>query len=202
MIAFLQGTLLEIWNKSCLILTSGGAGYEIALPNHTFLQLPQKGEQVSFFTSLIVREDALELFGFDTFEERQTFIVLTGISRVGARTALAILSTFRPHELRQAVAENNSSALTRVSGIGQKTAQHIFLELKYKLSSPGINTGMTVNAVSASSIFNDVLAALLNLGYAEDECVPGIRKILSKEPDLDLGSAIRITLKTLAKGKP
>ena len=133
MIAYLEGRLAETWGNACLIVTEGGVGYEVALPAHTLAALPDRGEPLALYTSLAVREDALELFGFASFEERQTFEVLVSISKVGARTALAILSIFRPDDLRRLVLEDDVLALTRVSGIGKKTAQHVFLELKYKL---------------------------------------------------------------------
>ena len=101
MIAYLEGRLAEIWGNACLIVTEGGVGYEVALPAHTLAALPGKGEHLTLYTSLAVREDALELFGFATFEERQTFEVLVSISKVGARTALGILSIFRPDDLRR-----------------------------------------------------------------------------------------------------
>ncbi|MDO5484639.1 MAG: Holliday junction branch migration protein RuvA, partial [Desulfovibrionaceae bacterium] len=133
MIAYLEGRLAEIWGNRCLVITEGGVGYEVALPAHTLASLPARGRTVAFYTSLVVREDAQELYGFATFEERQTFEVLVSISKVGARTAIAILSIFRPDDLRRLVLEDDVLALTRVSGIGKKTAQHVFLELKYKL---------------------------------------------------------------------
>ena len=101
MIAYLEGRLAEIWGNACLLVTEGGVGYEVALPAHTLAALPGRGEHLTLYTSLAVREDALELFGFATFEERQTFEVLVSISKVGARTALGILSIFRPDDLRR-----------------------------------------------------------------------------------------------------
>ena len=201
MIAYIEGRLCESWNRSCLLVTDAGVGYEILLPAHTYASLPQSGERIGLYTSLIVREDAMELFGFETFSERQTFNVLTGISKVGARTALAILSIYRPEELKKAVLEDNVSALVKVSGIGQKTAQHIFLELKYKLASGHLKniSGQTVKA--PGGLYEDVLAALLNLGYPEEECAPKVQAVLSAEPDLDVGSAIRLALKAFAQGK-
>ena len=133
MLSYVEGRVLERTENSCVLVTAGGVGYEIFLPEHTLAQLPAQGESCAFYTSFIVREDAQELFGFSSWDERLTFNLLTGINRVGARTALAILSTFRPDDLRRIVADDDASALTHVSGIGKKTAQQIFLELKYKL---------------------------------------------------------------------
>ncbi len=198
MIAYIKGALLECREKSCVILTAGGVGYELALPAHTFSRLPARGVDVAFHTTLVVREDAMELFGFDTLAERQAFEILTAISRVGARTALAILSTYRPEDLRRVVADADVAALTRVAGIGQKTAQHILLELKYRLGQ--LQTAPATEA-APTPVFGDVLAAMLNLGYDEAECAPKIRMVLKEEPDLDVPAAIRQTLKALARSK-
>ena len=149
----------------------------------------------------MVREDAQELYGFATFEERQTFEVLTSISKVGARTALGILSIFRPQDLRRIVLEDDVLALTRVSGIGKKTAEHVFLELKYKLKVEDAPQGAVLTGdARPGSVFRDVLDGLANLGYAEDECAPLVKKLLLEQPDLDVTGALRAALKGLARG--
>lgn len=201
MIAYIAGVLEDAWDKSCLVVTASGIGYEIALTAPAFAELPPPGEQIAFYVSQIVREDSQELFGFASFDERQTFNVLTSVSKIGARSALAILSVFRPDELRQLVLEDNAHALTRVPGIGQKTAQHLLLELKYKLKGRGASKKSVLPGPFKPSAFNDALAALLNLGYREEECAAYIRAALDAEPDLDVGSLIRSVLKALAKGR-
>ena len=105
---------------------------------YSCLRISRAVGQCCLYVSLVVREDAQELFGFSSWDERQTFLTLIGINRVGARTALAILSMFRPDDLRRIVAEDDVASLTRVPGIGKKTGQQIFLELKYKLKSDGM----------------------------------------------------------------
>lgn len=202
MIAYVEGRLAEVWGNACLVVTEGGVGYEVALPAHTLAALPGKGGSVALYTSLAVREDALELFGFATFEERQTFEVLVSISKVGARTALAILSIFRPDDLRRLVVEDDVLALTRVSGIGKKTAQHIFLELKYKLKVEDAPQAAALLAAGRpGSVFRDVLDGLANLGYAEEECAPLVKNLLHEESDLDVTGALRAALKALARGR-
>ena len=119
MIAYIEGRLAEVCANACVVVTEGGVGYEVYLPQQTRLQLPERGGHVRFYICHIVREDAQELFGFETWDERQTFIVLTSISKVGARTALGILSAFRPDDLRRLVLEDDVLALTQVSGIGK-----------------------------------------------------------------------------------
>lgn len=200
MLAYVEGRALQRTENSCLLLTQGGVGYEIFLPEHTLAKLPALGESCAFYTSFIVREDAQELFGFSSWDERQTFNLLTGISRVGARTALAILSTYRPNDLRRIVAEDNAAALTHVSGIGKKTAQQIFLELKYKLKG----SAQIVPAESlgkAALVYRDALTGLANLGYDEETAAQALKKVLAEHADLDVGEALRASLKALAKGK-
>ena len=202
MIAYLEGRLGEVWGNACLVITEAGVGYAAALPAHTFAALPAPGGQVALYTFLCVREDALELFGFATFEERQTFETLLSISKVGARTALSILSSFRPEDLRRLVQEDDVLALTQVTGIGKKTAQHIFLELKYKLKTDDAPQAVILAPDGRpGSVFRDALAGLTNLGYSEGECAPLLREILHDEPDLDVTGALRAALKALAKGK-
>ena len=125
MIAYIEGRLAEVCANACVVVTEGGVGYEVFVPQQTLLALPARGSLVRFYTCHIVREDAQELYGFETWDERQTFLVLISISKVGARTALGILSAFRPADLRRLVVEDDVLALTQVSGIGKKSAQHI-----------------------------------------------------------------------------
>ncbi len=201
MIAYIEGRLLRTWGNAVLIVTEGGVGYAVSVPAHTLTRLPEQGGHMTLFTSLAVREDALELFGFETWEERQTFDVLTGISKVGARTALSILSTFRPDDLRRLVAEQEVEALTRVSGIGKKTAQHIFLELQYKLKVEAMPQAAALAGGAAGLLFRDALDGLGNLGYAESEAAPVLRDLLHEDPSLDVTGLLRGALKKLAKGK-
>lgn len=200
MIAYLEGKLIARWDRNCILMTNDGTGYQIGLTGPTFAALPATGEKCALFISLVTREDALELYGFTSLEEKRAFEILTGISKVGARTALAILSVFQPEDLCQIANCGNYQQLTAVSGIGNKTAQHIFLELKYKIPSLGKSAGPARESLS-SPVLLDAVAALVNLGYAEEESGSASREILDAEPDLDLGSLIRKALKKLAKGK-
>ena len=200
MLAYFEGRVLERTENSCILVTAGGIGYEIFLPEHALAQLPAQGGAAAFYTSFIVREDAQELFGFPSWDERQTFNVLTGINRVGARTALAILSRYRPDDLRRIVADDDAAALTQVSGIGKKTAQQIFLELKYKLKGDA-PVSFSQAASAKTSVYRDALTGLANLGYDEDTAGQVLRTVLESEPDLDVGEALRAALKALARGK-
>lgn len=196
MIGYVQGRLAEAWDGGCLVATQGGVGYRVMLPRH--VALPEKGAPVAFYTSMAVRENAIELFGFDTFEERQAFEILRGVSKIGGRIALAILSAHRPDDLARIVADADIGALARVPGIGRKTAQHLLLELQHKLRFP---QKPLAGAAQPTGLRADVLAALLNLGYEESECGPVVAAVVDAEPDLDVAGAIRMALKNLAKGR-
>lgn len=199
MIAYIEGRLLEHLPGGCVVVTESGVGYEIALPTHSLSRLPEKGAQLAFYTHFVVREDAQELYGFDSWDERLTFQVLLSISKVGAKTALSVLSLYRPDDLRRLVFEDDYMALTHVSGIGKKTAQHVFLELKYKLKADGGSVDSILGG-PVPSVFKDALDGLANLGYAEEEAGPVLKKLLADEPDLDVSGALRGALRSLARG--
>ena len=200
MIAYIEGKIAETTEQSVVIVTGGGVGYEVRLPAHTMNHVPAKGGDIALFTYTVVREDALELYGFESWDERQMYTTLISISKVGGKTALAILSVFRPDDLRRIVFEEDISSLTQVSGIGKKGAQHIFLELKYKLKVDEMPVVTGSADAPKTSVYRDALDGLANLGYSEDEAAPLLKTILKNEPDLDVGSALRSALKALAKG--
>jgi len=197
MIAYIEGRLVEVMECAAIIVTGGGMGYEVFLGSHTLSKLPSIGENVHFSICTIVREDALELFGFESWDERKIFLLLISISRVGARTAMAILSLFRPDDLRRLVAEDDVSSLTRVPGIGKKTGQQIFLELKYKLKGEiPVIAGRPQK--KEDRVFADAVMGLRNLGYDEEEASETVKLVLSAENDLDMGGILRSALKILA----
>ncbi len=198
MIAYIEGRYLEHTENSVIVLTQGGIAYEIYAPTHALASLKAKGDTVMFYTVHVVREDAAELFGFPTWDERQTFLILTSINRVGARTALSILSTFSPNELREMVMGADAFALTQVSGIGKKGAQQIFLDLQYKLK--GTSSDITLPNAESSKVLTETITGLVNLGYAEEEVRPILKEVLTANPDYDVTAAIRAGLKLLAKG--
>src|ERR1700731_4751711 len=157
MIGRIAGVLLEK-NPPYLLVDCGGVGYEIAVPMSTFYNLPNSGEKVVLLTQLIVREDAHLLYGFGTTHQRTTFRELLKISGIGARMALAVLSGMSVQDLAQAVTLQDAARLTRVPGIGKKTAERLLLELKGKL---GADIGAMAGAASASNHASDILNALL-----------------------------------------
>ena len=192
MIGRIGGTLVEK-NPPQIIVDVQGVGYEIDVPMSTFYNLPSVGERVTLYTHLVVREDAHLLYGFASESERKAFRQLLKISGVGARTALSLLSGMSVAELVHAVATQEAGRLTKVPGIGKKTAERLLLELKGKLGAE-LSAGVAINrAVPAAG---DVLNALLSLGYNEKEA----RYALKQLPEgLSVSDGIRQALKSLAR---
>ena len=168
-----------------------GVGYELDVPMSTLYQLPATGTDVTLLTHLIVREDAHQLFGFATESERALFRKLLKISGVGARTALAVLSGMSVADLRDAVSRQETGRLTKIPGIGKKTAERLLLELKDKLD-------VTVIAVRAENegAGNDVVNALLSLGYSDKEAQFAMKNL---DAGLSVTEGIRQALKVLSK---
>ena len=169
-----------------VLVDCNGVGYELDVPMSTFYNLPAVGDPVTLHTHLVVREDIQALYGFGTLEERAAFRQLLKISGVGARTALSVLSGMSVAELAQAVALQESARLTKVPGIGKKTAERLLLELKGKLA----------DAKPAATGASDVLNALLGLGYSEKEALAALKGL---PPGIPVADGIRAALKTLAK---
>lgn len=191
MIGRITGTLLEK-NPPQITVDVHGLGYEIEVPMSTFYNLPAPGERVTLHTHLVVREDAHLLFGFGTDSERATFRQLVKISGIGARTALAVLSGLSVNELSQAVARQESGRLTKVPGIGKKTAERLLLELRDKLPKT-LTTGATAAPAEAG---DDILNALLALGYNEKEALAALKLLPA---DVGVSDGIRQALKHLSK---
>jgi Holliday junction DNA helicase RuvA len=171
-----------------VLLDIAGVAYEVDVPMSTFYNLPASGETVTLFTHLVVREDAHVLYGFATLEERVAFRQLIRISGVGARTALAVLSGLSVADLAQAVAMQEAGRLTRIPGIGKKTAERLLLELKGRLAE--------VQVPSGAEKPSDVLNALLALGYSEKEALGAVKTLA---PGVPVAEGIRAALKALAK---
>ena len=191
MIGRLTGVLVEK-QPPTVALDVQGVTYELDVPMSTLYQLPATGTRTTLYTHLVVREDAHLLYGFASDSERQLFRQLLRVNGVGARMALAILSGLSVQELSQAVAMQETTRLTRIPGIGKKTAERLMLELKDRFAGVTDVAAGTV-AVSAR---DDALRALLALGYSDKEA----RAALSKVPaELSVSEAIRQALKLLSK---
>jgi holliday junction DNA helicase RuvA len=192
MIGRLSGTLLEK-NPPQLLLDVQGVAYEVDVPMSTFYNLPATGSQITLFTHLIVREDAHLLYGFGTDNERRTFRQLLKVNGIGARTALSVLSGLSVAELAQAVTMQDTGRLTKIPGIGKKTAERLLLELKDKL---GADLTTAVGVHRAPPAASDILHALLSLGYSDKEAVAATKQL---PEGLAVADGIRQALKLLAK---
>jgi Holliday junction DNA helicase RuvA len=175
-----------------IVVDVQGVGYEIDVPMSTLYQLPATGTDVTLFTHLAVREDAHLLFGFATEQERTVFRQLLKISGVGARTALAVLSGMSVADLHAAVSTQDSGRLTKIPGIGKKTAERLLLELKDKLKV----TVMLTPASAAASASSDIVNALLSLGYNDKEASWAVKQLPA---GAGVNDGIRQALKLLSK---
>ena len=192
MIGRIQGRLIES-NPPRILVDVHGVGYEIDVPMSTFYSLPNLGSEVTLLTHMIVREDAQLLYGFLTAEERETFRILLKVSGIGARTALAVLSGLSVADLVNAVALQDAAILTRVPGIGKKTAERLILELKDKLTGALPNaTGLT----AMNSVTSDIINALIGLGYTDREARAAVKKL---PDDVSVSDGIRMALQNIVK---
>ncbi len=190
MIAHLSG-LLAFRGTKHLIINVGGVGYKVSVSLETAKTLPKKGESIELFTHLAVRETALELYGFATMSELEMFEMLIGISGIGPRSALGVLSVAPLDSLKRAIASGETVYLTKISGIGRKTAEKIMLELKDKLGG--------VDGVTISSEESDALDALVSLGYNVREARDALHKLPRDIESID--GKIKEALKMLGKHK-
>jgi Holliday junction DNA helicase RuvA len=193
MIGRLSGVLLEK-NPPQLLLDVQGVAYEVDVPMSTFYNLPNNGDRITLFTHLVVREDAHLLYGFGSDAERRAFRQLLKVNGIGAKIALAVLSGLSVGELAQAITLQESGRLTKVPGIGKKTAERILLELKDKL---GADLSHTVGVNRPAPASSDILIALLALGYSDREAVSAVKQL----PDgVAVADGIKQALKLLARG--
>ena len=191
MIGRLSGVLLEK-NPPQLLVDCNGVGYEVGVPMSTFYNLPGLGEKVVLLTHLTVREDAHLLYGFGTTEERNVFKQLIKISGVGARTALSILSGMSVADLTHAITLQETGRLTKVPGIGKKTAERLLLELKGKL---GADLG-AVGGALYNDATSDILNALVALGYSDKEAMLAMKQVPA---GTGVSDGIKLALKALSK---
>ena len=190
MIGKISGKLVER-HPPQIMVDVHGVGYEISVPMSTFYHLPAIGTEVTLYTHLIVREDAHQLYGFANEQERHVFRQLLKISGVGARTALSVLSGLSVADLYEAVVAQDTGCLTKIPGIGRKTAERLLLELKDKLD-------LTVaSATATDSQVGDIANALLALGYNGKEAQWAVKKLPT---GVNVAEGIRQALKFLSKG--
>ena len=196
MIAALRGNVLSI-EPTAAVIEAGGVGYAVQATPATLAGL-RVGQEAFVHTSLVVREDSMTLFGFADADEREVFDVLQTVSGVGPKLALTILATLTPDQLRQAVANADIAALTRVSGVGKKGAQRLVLEIGAKL---GPRRGGDLEAPSSNARSGDVVAALVGLGFSERDAESACSQAEKAVPEAEVPELLRASLKILGAGR-
>ena len=201
MYAFIEGEVCEKLNGN-LVLLASGVGWQLNCSNNTLQAAPPVGEKMRCYTYLSVREDAMELFGFATREEKEMFLQLTSVSGIGPKTALGVLGAMPLRDLNLAILLGDVNALSRAPGIGKKTAQRIALELKDKISQADVSAAAAPSqgAVSAAALSSDAVTeaieALIALGYSCTEARNAISQIKDQTDKPE--ELIRLALRAMA----
>lgn len=202
MISFIQGELSEVL-ENIVVVDNNGVGYNVEVPISVLSGLPSIGSKVKLYTYLSVREDAMKLFGFLSRDDLNIFKLLIGVSGIGPKGALAILSAMTPNDLRMAVMSDDAKAIARAPGIGLKTAQKLIIEAKGKISVPDYMEGGSISLSAAAGIPEDAdpraeaIAALTALGYSNSEAVLAVKKVEYTD-GMDAESVLKASLKHLA----
>lgn len=201
MIGYIKGTIAEI-TPDRLVLENGGIGYEIFVPSSILDSGARQGQELKVYTYLHVREDALQLFGFRSRDELQVYRLLLGISGIGPKAAIGILSVMSVDTLRFAVLSDDAAAIAKAPGIGKKTAQKLILELKDKFSlEEAFEKKLAANQQSAAEQINEDAAseavqALVALGYSGTEALQAVKKV-EGAADMDTEAVLKAALKFL-----
>ena len=202
MYAYIKGILAEI-TEDAIIVENQGIGYEIAVPGQVFDYLPSVGEEVKIYTYHYVREDAILLYGFLTKEDVRIFKMLIGVSGIGPKGALAILSVLSTDDLRFAILGDDAKAIAKAPGVGAKTAQRVIIELKDKLSLEDAfeqklaNQAQKAELNPAVGVKNEASLALTSLGYSQSEALKVLQGI-EISPDDQVEDVLKMALKQMA----
>ena len=199
MIANLKGQLIQK-SPISLVVDVQGVGYEVFIPLTVYYELPECGTEVSLYIHTRIREDSLKLFGFVKETDKQMFELLTRISKVGPKIALAFLSGMTAQELTQAVFNDDIATLSAIPGVGRKTAERLALELKDKLSELNLQpaTAKATSGTPGGGIKDDAVSALVNLGYKKAQAEQALKKIWRDEAKPSLEELIRDSLNCLS----
>jgi Holliday junction DNA helicase RuvA len=193
MISYIEGEII-MQGANFIILKAGGVGFKIFVLPDTDVSV----DRIGLYTHMAVREDAMTLFGFNTYEELELFEILIAVSGVGPKAGMGILSIANPNTIKLAIAKEDASILTRVSGIGKKTAERVILELKNRFTLADIKGGELNSTQKEIMEQQDVIEALMGLGYGQNE----VRQVLSNIPrEKSLEERIKLALKELGKKK-
>jgi Holliday junction DNA helicase RuvA len=196
-IARLSGTILDL-KTDRVVLDVHGVGYELAIPLGTFSALPASGEKAVLHVHTHVREDALQLFGFATPQEKYVFERLLSVSGIGPKVALTVLSGLPLPELVGAIASQNARVLATIPGVGKKLAERLGLELKEKLAGFGLGSASGATA-GKTSVVDDAIGALQNLGYKALQAEQAVESAVRAVGTGDLNKILSAALKSLAR---
>ncbi|MQY21886.1 Holliday junction branch migration protein RuvA [Nocardia macrotermitis] len=201
MIASVRGEVLEI-GLDHVVIEAAGVGYRLNATPATLSTLT-RGEESRLFTAMIVREDSMTLFGFADTEARDLFGLLQTVSGVGPRLAMAVLAVLEPEALRKALAESNVAALTRVPGIGKRGAERMVVELRDKVNLVPVQSGPpgTTPVPVVTPVRDQVIEALVGLGFGIKQAEPAVDTILAEDPALDTSKTLRAALGMLGKNR-
>lgn len=183
MISYIRGRLASVEEQKAIV-EAGGIGYGIYMPNQALSMLPQPGNEVKIYTYFSVREDAMQLFGFLTRDDLEIFRLVIGVSGIGPKGGLNILSSMSPDELRFAVMSGDAKAISAAPGIGKKTAEKLIVELKDKVNiedmlahaAEGDSTGANADGYGEEGIQAEAVQALVALGYGSTESMKAVKK--------------------------
>lgn len=199
MISFIRGELVEVLEDT-VVVENNGMGYNVKVPVSVLADMPECGMEVKLFTYLYVREDAVNLFGFLSRDDLNIFKMMLGVSGIGPKGALAILSTMTSNELRFAVVSDDAKAIAKAPGVGLKTAQKMIIEMKGRIAMPDFAENTTPLLPAGTDIGNDArseaIAALVALGYSNSEAVLAVKKAAFTE-DMDAEAVLKASLKHL-----
>jgi Holliday junction DNA helicase RuvA len=195
MIASVRGEVLDV-ALDHVVIEAAGVGYKLMATPSTLATL-RRGSEARLITAMIVREDSMTLYGFPDGDARDLFMTLLGVSGVGPKIALATLAVYDAHALRQALADGDVTALTRVPGIGQRGAERMVLELRDKIGPVG--THAAARSVNGHAVRGPVIEALVGLGFAAKQAEEAIDKVMANEPEASTASALRAALSMLGK---
>ena len=198
MIAHLRGTVADK-GIDYVVVDVGGVGMRVSVSLQTLAELPPQGREVQLLTHLIVREDALTLYGFASAEERAAFELCMTVQQVGPKLALSILSAMSPPELAAAVAAEDVARLVRIPGVGKKTAERLALELRDKLEKAGLAPSKPTAASAPKPQAGPAVSALVNLGYKPAEAERAVDDVVSAHPALPVPELIKRALRALAE---
>lgn len=183
MIAYLKGILRDSKPTQCIIEV-GGIGFEVSIALSTHSELPQTGNTVFLYTHLHIREEHTAVYGFATPEEKSMFLMLIGVSKIGPKGALSILSGIPISEFQSAVVSGDSKRIAMVPGIGKKTAERLIVELKEKVAELGVGMKLSKEEERHRTIIADAVKALLALGYPQAQAQQTVRKVI-KDRNID-----------------